>query len=121
MQTPGPIQHSECRSRPEPSGLYFSRNGTLEPLGIHVVKSEKVSALRILSVAENGDQSQAMTARHGKCSVQRNGGRRGGRGFPQVGMAELRPKRRVRAKVCRQREQLVQKLRGEMEHELPWN
>ena len=70
---------------------------------------------------ENRDQSQAMTAGVGSALLGEREAGEEGVASQRRGLAELRPKRRVRAKVCRQREQLVQKLGGEMEHALPGN
>lgn len=60
-----------------------------------------------------------MTASCGRCSRGRKGRRKFQDGFPEKGGLSrgLRKEYGAREKVCRQREPLVQRFRGETEHE----
>lgn len=79
-----PSNTGNVNLRLEPASLYFSRNSTLEPLGIHL-DQVKDSALTEFTAVEHGDKTQARTAQSDESYDGRNGSRTGGYGFLEEG------------------------------------
>lgn len=110
MQTLGPYSNiPRSSSRLGPSSLYFSRKAPFTPLGVHG------GQVRPSFSRHRAHKSQAVIARGSECYGRRSGSRRGRMSSQRKRWPNRDPKKKwgVRKRVCRWKELLMQRFRGE--------